>query len=150
MSSKRITLPLSFWRLATQDDIVLVPQFNRRLQTIIAELPDDWDVCLLGAFGCVSIEKEALPLKLYALFCGGGRPSPGRTRGISESLFEPYKPAGTHAYVVSQSGARKLLKRLPRARYHIDITAWALQDLRLYAAKEWLASQRFDDDTTVS
>mmetsp|Transcript_2891 Transcript_2891/g.4081 ORF Transcript_2891/g.4081 Transcript_2891/m.4081 type:complete len:164 (-) Transcript_2891:28-519(-) len=44
-----------------------------------------------------------------------------------------------------------MLKSLPKAQYHVDLTAWSLQDLKLYAAKDFLATQAFDVmDTTVS
>lgn len=89
-------------------------------------------------------------MKLYGLATGGGRPSPGKTRGVSENVYVPYRPAGTHAYLVSQRGASKLARLCPRARYHVDLTAWSMSELNLYAAKDQLATQRFDDDSTVS
>jgi len=133
-----------------EDDAVLYPDFNKKIQVLLDELPEDWDVCLLGAVGCVGTEQEAPNMKLYGTLTGGTRKSPGKTRLISDNLYIPYKPAGTHAYMVSTRGAKKMLERLPRARYHVDLTAWSLQDLKLYAAKDFLATQAFDDDTTVS
>lgn len=136
--------------VALEDDVVLFSKFNERLATILKELPSDWDVCLLGAVGNIQTEYEPFYMKLYGMLAGGGRASPGKTRGVSENLYVPYKPAGTHAYMVSQRGAKKLLEHFPKARYHVDLTAWSLKSLRLYAAKEFLATQRFEDDTTVS
>lgn len=137
--------------VALEDDVVVLhSDFNSRLQTLLKELPDDWDVCLLGAVGCICSDKEPFYMKLYGLITGGGRASPGKTRSISPNLFVPYRPAGTHAYMVSQKGAAKLAKLLPKARYHVDLAAWSLKELNLYAAKDQLATQRFDDDTTVS
>jgi len=133
-----------------EDDVVLYPNFSERLQTLIKELPDDWDVCLLGAVGCIATEREPFFMKLYGLVAGGGRPSPGKTRGVSDNIYVPYRPAGTHAYLISQRGASKLAGLCPKARYHVDLTAWSIPELKLYAAKEQLATQRFDDDTTVS
>jgi len=133
-----------------EDDVILYPNFSERIQALIQDLPDDWDVCLLGAVGCIATEREAFFMKLYGLVTGGGRPSPGKTRGISEHVYVPYRPAGTHAYLISQRGAGKLARLCPRARYHVDLTAWSKPQLNLYAAKEQLATQRFDDDTTVS
>lgn len=89
-------------------------------------------------------------MKLYGLITGGGRPSPGKTRGISLNLFVPYRPAGTHAYMVSKKGAATLARLCPKARYHVDLTAWSIPELKLYCVKDQLATQRFDDDTTVS
>lgn len=136
--------------VALEDDVVLFPNFNQNLAGLLADLPPDWDVCLLGAVGCIQQDVEPLHMKLYALATGGSRASPGKTRSISEKLYVPCKPAGTHAYMVSQRGAKKLAEAVPKARYHVDLTAWSLQDLNLYAAKGFLATQRFGDDTTVS
>jgi len=133
-----------------EDDARVFEGFNDRLAQLLEELPEDWDVCLLGAVGCISIDRQPLPSKLYAAACGGWRRSPGATRSVSEHLYIPFKPAGTHAYMVSRRGAAKLLERLPRARYHVDLSAWSLQDLNLYAAKEFLATQNFEEASTVS
>jgi len=133
-----------------EDDVRLMPQFGDKLRRLISELPEDWEVCLLGAIGCISPEVEALPMKFYSFCTGGGRKSPGKTRRVSPSAFVPHRPAGTHAYIVSQRGAQRLLKDLPLARYHVDLAAWALPDLKLYAAVEFLATQDFDGDSTVS
>jgi len=136
---------------ALEDDVVIYPNFNERLTKLLEELPADWDVCLLGAVGCIAVEQEPMHMKVYGLLTGGGRKSPGKTRSISENVYVPYKPAGTHAYIVSQQGAKKLLERLPKARYHVDLSAWSIKDLNLYAAKQFLATQAFDEeDTTVS
>lgn len=133
-----------------EDDVVLYPKFNDRLQTLLSELPADWDVCLLGAVGCIAPVTEAWYMKIYALITGGGRPSPGKTRGVSPNVYVPYRPAGTHAYMISQKGASELRKLCPKPRYHVDLTAWSRMGLKLYSAKDFLATQRFGDDTTVS
>jgi len=133
-----------------EDDVLLYPDFHGKLHTLLKELPEDWDVCLLGAVGCISPETEPIHMKLYDIITGGGRPSPGKTRMISPNVFVPFRPAGTHAYMVSRKGAEKLSRLCPKPRYHVDLTAWGLKELKLYAAKSFLATQRFDDDTTVS
>jgi len=133
-----------------EDDVVLFPNFDEKLKAVLSELPSDWDVCLIGAVGCVDPDKEAFYMKLYELISGGGRPSPGKTRSISPNIFVPFRPAGTHAYVISQKGAQTLRRLCPKARYHVDLTAWSLPELKLYCVKDQLATQRFGDDTTVS
>jgi len=117
---------------------------------LLDELPDDWEVCLLGAVGNINSDVEPFHMKLYSFCVGGGRPSPGKTRKISPGVFVPHRPAGTHAYMVSQKGAQRLLKDLPKACYHVDLTAWALPDLKLYCAVDQLATQDFDAESTVS
>merc|ERR1712194_211210 len=95
-------------------------------------------------------EQEAFHMKLYSYMCGGARPSPGRSRTISPNLFVPHRPAGTHAYMISLKGAETLRRLCPKARYHVDLLAWGQPELRLYAARDFLATQRFGNDTTVS
>lgn len=136
--------------IVLEDDVVLYPNFHERLKECMAELPADWDVCMLGAVGCISPDVEAPYMKLYGLITGGGRPSPSKSRSISKNLFVPYRPAGTHAYMISQKGAEKLLRLCPKPRYHVDLTAWSIAELNLYCIKDQLATQRFGDDTTVS
>mmetsp|Transcript_52893 Transcript_52893/g.123798 ORF Transcript_52893/g.123798 Transcript_52893/m.123798 type:complete len:431 (-) Transcript_52893:16-1308(-) len=137
-----------------EDDVRLYPDFEPRLKECMAELPasgnDKWDVCLLGAVACANHPIEPWYMKYYSFLIGGGRASPGKSRLISDHVFVPHRPAGTHAYMVSQAGAQKLLEALPKAQYHVDLSAWALQSLNLYAVKDFLATQAFEETSTVS
>lgn len=133
-----------------EDDVRICPDLTGRLQGLLAELPSDWDVCLLGAFACMNADVEPWYMKFYSFMTGGGRPSPGRTRRVSPGVFVPHRPTGTHAYIVSSRGAKKLLDLLPKARYHVDLSAWALPELRLYAATPFLATQNFKEVSTVA
>ena len=44
-----------------------------------------------------------------------------KPRILSESLHIPIKPGGTHGYLVTYEGAKKLLELCPKANYHVDI-----------------------------
>lgn len=137
--------------IVLEDDVRLYPGFHEKLGVILKDLESlDWDVCLLGAVACISPDVEPLPMKFYSFLSGGGRPSPGKTRKVSDHLFVPHRPAGTHAYIVSLSGAAKLKRLLPKARYHVDLSSWALPELNLYCAVEQLATQNFEEASTVS
>eukprot|EP00929_Paragymnodinium_shiwhaense_P071310 TRINITY_DN3626_c0_g1_i1.p1 TRINITY_DN3626_c0_g1~~TRINITY_DN3626_c0_g1_i1.p1 ORF type:complete len:466 (+),score=66.74 TRINITY_DN3626_c0_g1_i1:72-1469(+) len=138
-----------------EDDVLLLPDFPQKLATLqkeLDELKDGWDVCLLGAIGCINPVKEPFAMRFYELGPGGGRPQPKgyKTRTLSEHLFVPHRPAGTHAYMISQSGAQKLAKLMPRARYHVDLAAWGVKDLNLVMANPSIASQRFDEGGATS
>lgn len=133
-----------------EDDVRLAPSFKANVQQALAELPPDWDVCLLGAVGNINPDAEWFFMLLFSFMVGGGRPSPGQTRRVSSNLFVPLRPAGTHAYVLSLSGARKLLAQLPRARYHVDLAAWGLPELRLFGAASLPAKQAFGASTVSS
>eukprot|EP00439_Symbiodinium_sp_Y106_P057730 s1873_g8.t1 len=51
-----------------EDDVRLVDNFKARLGELMSNLPDDWEVCLLGAIGCVNPVKEPSYMKFYS-FC---------------------------------------------------------------------------------
>uniref|UniRef100_A0A7S2NN96 Uncharacterized protein n=1 Tax=Haptolina brevifila TaxID=156173 RepID=A0A7S2NN96_9EUKA len=66
---------------------------------------------------------------------------------LSESIHTPLRPFGTHAYVISERGAKKLLAAAPRASYHVDVVAWGVSNLRLFAVHPLLAKQTHGDTT---
>ncbi|CAL1164740.1 unnamed protein product [Cladocopium goreaui] len=133
-----------------EDDVRLVEGFSDKLLKLMDELPADWEVCLLGAIGNINPDVEPFHMKLYSFCVGGGRPSPGKTRRVSDNVFVPHRPAGTHAYLVSLKGAERLVKELPLACYHVDLTAWSLPNLKLYAAVNQIATQDFEAASTAS
>lgn len=98
------------WTLAAQsgtliifeDDAVIPPDFCKRLETVMAELPGTWDVIQFqltdygnGVTGCKPIAGE----------------SPWQA---CTSLM------GAYAYMVSREGARKLLDRAYPIELHVD------------------------------
>lgn len=103
-----------------EDDALLAPDFLRRLDVALRELPEGWDVLLLGAFGCVHPSGVYGPRNIFKLFgwMGGGTRPTERLRGEAQ-LHVPWRPYGTHAYVVSRRGAQKLLDLCPRANFHV-------------------------------
>lgn len=136
-----------------EDDVVLADNFTSQLHAALEELPDDWDVLLLGALGAVH-PSYYLMNTLHAVMAGGLR----WPRGFRQAFFRkddgkpvavhtPLRPFGTHAYVISPSGARKLLAAAPRASYHVDVVAWGLRSLRLFAVHPLLAKQTHGDTT---
>mmetsp|Transcript_31848 Transcript_31848/g.75235 ORF Transcript_31848/g.75235 Transcript_31848/m.75235 type:complete len:191 (-) Transcript_31848:89-661(-) len=66
---------------------------------------------------------------------------------VSDAVHVPLRPAGTHAYVISPAGARKLLAGCPRANYHVDVAAWGLRSLQLFCVNPLLAKQTHADTT---
>eukprot|EP00316_Scyphosphaera_apsteinii_P024345 CAMPEP_0119318024 /NCGR_PEP_ID=MMETSP1333-20130426/45337_1 /TAXON_ID=418940 /ORGANISM="Scyphosphaera apsteinii, Strain RCC1455" /LENGTH=326 /DNA_ID=CAMNT_0007324119 /DNA_START=180 /DNA_END=1160 /DNA_ORIENTATION=+ len=127
-----------------EDDVEVMPGFSSAVRDYLSELPPAWDVCLLGALGCAhpdGILAEGFLNPLMAVYLGGTR----RCRKVSDRLFVPRKPGGTHAYAVSQRGASKLLRLLPKASFHVDLVAWhSALPLALYAVHPFIAFQ----DTT--
>eukprot|EP00553_Chaetoceros_curvisetus_P003634 CAMPEP_0204633146 /NCGR_PEP_ID=MMETSP0717-20131115/26473_1 /ASSEMBLY_ACC=CAM_ASM_000666 /TAXON_ID=230516 /ORGANISM="Chaetoceros curvisetus" /LENGTH=93 /DNA_ID=CAMNT_0051651201 /DNA_START=96 /DNA_END=373 /DNA_ORIENTATION=- len=63
-------------------------------------------------------------------------------------IHVPMCPYGMHAYIISPRGAAKLLKRCPRASYHVDVVAWGLRELDIMAVHPLVAWQ-INADTTI-
>jgi len=132
---------------------VLADNFTTALAEALAALPDDWDVLLLGALGAVHPRYYSVNLG-HALLAGGCRYPRGAAKAFGSSsrqgevaIHTPLRPFGTHAYALSERGARKLLRAAPRANYHVDVVAWGLRSLRLFAVHPLLAKQTHDDTT---
>lgn len=136
--------------LVFEDDVVVEPDFARRLCAAMDDLPADWDVMLLGALGLVHPERKYgwwwllhfLP-SVFFLPWHGMRWKPR----VSELVHVPLRPAGTHAYVISPAGARRLLDACPRASYHVDVIAWGTKRLQLFCCNPLLAMQTHADTT---
>ena len=94
----------------------------------LSTLDHTWDVLLVGALGCVH-PRCRYGLNVIHGLMGGCWRWPHSPHPL---LHVPARPFGTHAYVVSPQGARKLLDACPRASFHVDIAAWGVRELRLY------------------
>eukprot|EP00658_Telonema_sp_P-2_P044598 TRINITY_DN3249_c0_g2_i3.p1 TRINITY_DN3249_c0_g2~~TRINITY_DN3249_c0_g2_i3.p1 ORF type:complete len:413 (-),score=76.32 TRINITY_DN3249_c0_g2_i3:97-1335(-) len=75
--------------LVLEDDVILEPDVGLRLPGYLSQLPPQWELVYLGG------------LKI------------GRHKRISPNLIVPECYLCTHAYMISKSGARKLLDQLP-------------------------------------
>lgn len=105
-----------------EDDVRLVDNFKETLQNYLQRLKDEgsapYDVLLLGAIGRVHPEgKDNIGSRFFSAYIGGKR----RLEVLSPYLFKPRRPAGTHAYMVSNAGARRLLGLCPKATFHVDL-----------------------------
>ena len=138
--------------LVLEDDAELASGFLESLKAALAELQErdpSFDVLLLGALGCVHPRLRYGANVLHGLMGGGWR----WPRSLSPILHVPARPFGTHAYVVTPSGAEKLLRLCARANFHVDVSAWGQAELRLYLATDvggrLLAKQALMGDTTI-
>ena len=104
-----------------EDDVLLESEFTPRLTAALAQLraaDGEWDVLLLGAIGCVHPDgATSLPQGLayvHGLVAGGAR----KRQSLTEdgTVHVPFRPFGTHAYVISRRGAAKLLEKCPKAK----------------------------------
>ena len=150
--SPRSALAACSSRAVFEDDVVLADNFTAALSDALAALPEDWDVLLLGALGAVHPLYYGVNAG-HALLAGGCRyprgaaKAFGRDRGGGVAIHTPLRPFGTHAYALSERGAKKLLAAAPRASYHVDVIAWGLRRMKLFAVHPLLAKQTHDDTT---
>ena len=70
-------------------------------------------------------------------------PHPSYCESLSFLLVIP----GTHAYMISQAGARKLLQLCPKAVFHVDLDAWRHPSLVIRMFNPMLAYQTFEHST---
>jgi len=122
--------------LILEDDAAPVCE---HMPTLLAEALDalstldhTWDVLLIGALGCVH-PRCRYGLNVIHGLMGGCWRWPHSPHPL---LHVPARPFGTHAYVISPQGARKLLDACPRASFHVDVAAWGVRELRLYLATD--------------
>lgn len=133
--------------LVMEDDADLVPTFAAGLQRALADVPDDFDILVLGCFYlCAKDRKYAWPHELTRMFVPHALRSDLRTWG---SVFVPEFFAGSHCYVVSKRGCEKLLNLYPKAGYHIDLDM-NHPSLNVYAVSPDLAFQRDMSDSSIA
>lgn len=138
------------YQIVLEDDAQVCTSFSNVVQALVDELEatperDKWDVLLLGAFCCVHPKGRFGIQRFQAWLLGGMR----KMRRIAPSIHVPRRPLGTYGYVLSKRGAQKLLERVPRAAYHVDVVAWGLKDLNIYLADPMCVYQRKNVGSTI-
>jgi len=136
------------YRIVLEDDVIVSDNFMERVAEIVREIDEtcdetkegNWDVVFLGALGCVHPEGRHGLNRIAAFFAGGGR-KPRRTLEGAPHCHVPRRPLGAHAYLVSKSGAQKLLEGCWRASGHVDVVAWGMPELTVVSVHPMLAHQ---------
>lgn len=130
-----------------EDDVELVDGFKEKLQYNLERLKaedskgQEYDVIMLGAIGRVHPQgQDAIGSLFFSHYIGGKRP----LKIINDYRYQPRRPAGTHAYMVSNKGARKLLELCKKASYHVDLDAWRHPELDITMFQPMLAYQTFE------
>lgn len=143
-----------FWQLVVdnqyesaivfEDDVQLVPNFKEILTNNLIDVVEKnttFDVLLLGAIGRVHPQgHDGLGVRVFSMYIGGNRP----LKQISNTIIQPARPAGTHAYIVSYEGAKKLLSLCDKATFHVDLDAWRHRSLTIRMFDPMLAYQTFE------
>lgn len=120
-----------------EDDVELTDSdFVRKRALVLQNTPSDADIILLGCFLC-RYQDNDLFSKLFMTTRGLNR----KEYVVNDYLYVPKSWSGTHAYCVTQKGARKLLEYFPFAQYHIDVMMDMCPSLVTYASRQVLAIQ---------
>lgn len=103
--------------LVFEDDVKILPKFNEKMEQVLKEAPPQWDFINLGSLD-------------------------GRDRGAQvSSLLREGATYGTHCYLISNRGARKMaFWDASDLRYGIDLQI-ARSPYKLYYVDEPLANQ---------
>lgn len=128
--------------LIFEDDAKPTEKFNKN---IFNQIPADYDIVYLGCFGsCDKIGDT-----IIGFFSGK------YNKPYNDILHIPVAPLGTHAYILSNKGARKLItnEKLAKVRYHVDYTLvdhiYIIDpDFKMYAFKEPFVMQSSNINTS--
>lgn len=89
-----------------EDDIQLVEDFKTKLILNMQRLRQDnitYDVLLLGAIGKVNyFGKDGIGPRLFSGYIGGSK----KLKQLADYIYIPSRPAGTHAYMISNQGTQ--------------------------------------------
>lgn len=99
-----------------EDDVIFEGNFAEKWKLALQNVPRDFDLLYFGGFGH-GFDKEDKLTNIYSLF-GLQHES---SMMINSLIGKPKSIFATHAYVISKSGARKLVEELDGKIYtHID------------------------------
>jgi glycosyl transferase, family 25 len=125
---KRVVSENMEYALVLEDDAVLDPSFKKDTLHALAIVPKEYHILLLGCFMCDASTQHMFSRPTTS------KASPG-LRSISHF-------GGTHAYIVSNAGARHLLGASKgKVSYHIDTQMSSSRGIKIYALDTDVAYQ---------
>ena len=123
------------YAIILEDDVQVVPDFQKRAQDLVDSTILQWDILLLGCFFC-KIDKNDWLSRLYI---NSAYPK-GKEEDINDLLYKPRGWSGAHAYLVSRQGAKNLLSKFKTVTFHVDYVL-SHSYLDVFASKQLLATQ---------
>jgi glycosyl transferase family 25 len=127
--------------LILEDDVYFDDNFHNILNDSLKELPKDYDILYVGSFGLSSKEINYDHNYLLKLLS-----NKKKQNNSFNTIFCPEFPLGTHGYIVSNQGCKKILKNIKKINYHID---WQInltnKNLNIYATNEKIVYQHWEE-----
>lgn len=135
--------------LVLEDDAYPVDNFNALLKEYWKQVPKGWDMLYLGCLG--TCEKNEIVNTLYAIRTGKKNKKIYKDGKLMKNVYKPAGPFATHAYMISNKGAKKLLNHdaFKKISYHIDsVIANNIvgDDFNIYAVDPMLVYQKCTAD----
>ncbi|KAJ3278267.1 hypothetical protein HK104_002510 [Borealophlyctis nickersoniae] len=114
----------SDWDLAVvcEDDVRLAGDCRKRLEAVLVEVPEDFDLLYGGCLHCHPDGAEQSWSSFFFNVATAGKMYNAKHRVLSKNLYVPKVALGTHCYVVSRKGAKRLVELMDgRINYHVDV-----------------------------
>lgn len=130
--------------LILEDDAYPVDNFDKLLKEYWQQVPKDWDMVHLGCYG--SCDNNILSDCYFKLVSGRKNEPVYKNGKPMKNILKPSCPLALHGYILSNKGARKLLKHpaFQKVSYHVDyVIANNVigDDFKLYATRPKLIRQ---------
>jgi len=119
------------YTIIIEDDTEFDDDVIEHLRIILPNIPGDADVVMLGCFLCATSSE--------------------RVRPHAQNIQRLKQFSGTHAYIVTQKGARTLLRHAYPVKFHLDMTMSFLSrvgTLKAYSVTHDIARQSSGMDTS--
>lgn len=119
--------------LIVEDDVILDQQFQYKIKLLEKHIPSNWDMIYYGCFLC---GKNTYNINMpFGKIKNGGRK-------INDYVYIPKFAVGTHAYALTNKGAKTLLHKLNKVSGHVDLIMTTTNtDLNVYSFSESLIKQ---------
>lgn len=129
-----------------EDDIILEKDFIKKLDIVLNNTPNDFDVLYIGCFGC----EQNNNFNLFEYLCSLiGMTS--EHKKINNYISIPKTAFATHSYILSRKGAKKLIENLDgNIHNHIDFCMQELSSkkkINSYVSTPRLAFQTSTDNS---
>jgi len=133
------------YAIVFEDDVVFVPNFKQKLDNIIKYIPIDYDILYLGCFGCnTKINMFTYLGSMVGLININNQK-------VNKFVNKPAIALATHAYIISRTGAGKLIHYIENNIFHhIDYQINTLivnNKINAYSLNDRLVYQTSTDET---